>query len=65
MTLLFAFDSARDERIFARGDDPQARKISQPQSCCIYTSIEVFEDIPCLLLPAAYGRPMPPAFVTF
>jgi hypothetical protein len=42
MTLLFAFDSARDERIFARGDDPQASKISQPQSCCIYTSIRSF-----------------------
>jgi hypothetical protein len=65
MTLLFVFDSARDERIFARGDDPQARKISQPQSCCIYTSIEVFEDIPCLLLLAAKGRPFPRVFVSF
>src|ERR1700692_1158796 len=47
MTLPFLHLTPRAMRGLLAGErDQKARKISQPRSCCIYTSIEVFEDSP-------------------
>src|ERR1035438_5556516 len=43
----YLFDSACCQNCFARGGVFfTASKISQPQSCCIYTSTGIFEDFP-------------------
>ena len=50
MTFVILLDSAYFRRVLP-GEAAffKARKLSQPQSSCIYTSIELFEESPCFL----------------